>query len=197
MYKIAAASEKIWSIREKISPYQIPLVNTSDQISTSQKYKRRQVQNTLAAIRKLHDELNTALYKHPTERPTIHSPRDAFAILQFFLAGLDHEEMWVMLLDTRNRVMNLVQLYKGNVNSSQVRIGEVFRQAILDNAPYIIVAHNHQSGDPAPSREDIVVTRILVQAGKLLDIAVLDHIVISNGRYISVKETGFGFSSEI
>jgi len=193
MYKIAAASEKIWSIREKISPYQIPLVNTSDQKPTGEKYKRRQVQNTLAAIRKLHEELNTALYNHPTERPVIHSPSDAFDILRFFIAALDHEEMWVIVLDTRNRVMNLVQLYKGNVNSSQIRIGEIFRQALLDNAPSIIVAHNHPSGDPIPSVDDIDATRAIVQAGKLLDIEVLDHIIISNGGYFSLKERGLGF----
>ena len=113
--------------------------------------RKKKVNETLARLRQLHDELNAQLYAHPSERPAIHSPSDAAGILEYFLAGLDHEELWVVNLDTRNRVMQLVQLYKGSVNSSQVRVAEVFRQAIIDNAPAIILAHNHPSGDPSPS----------------------------------------------
>jgi DNA repair protein RadC len=188
-----APLENQHSVPETGLPYQIPLIDASSPKPTYEKRKRRQVLDTLAEIRKLHDELNSALYARPTERPMIHSPNEVFTILQYFIATLDHEEMWVVLLDARNRVMSLVQLYKGSVNSSQVRIGEVFRQAIIDNAPAIVVAHNHPSGDPTPSPDDIVVTRALVQGGKLLDIQVLDHIVISNGRYVSLKEKGLGF----
>jgi len=161
-----------------------------------QRIRKRQkhlVAETLAKLRQLHDELNAQLYTSPTERPAIHSPADVANLLQYFIGSLDHEELWVVNLDTRNRVMNLVALYKGSVNSSQVRISEVFRQAIVDNAPAIIVAHNHPSGDPTPSPEDVSVTRSMVQAGKLLDIDVLDHLVIAAGRFVSLKERGLGF----
>lgn len=159
------------------------------------KHRKRQVEKTLAEIRRLHDELNTQLYARPTERPSIHSPSDAFDLLLPFLAPLSHEELWVLNLDTRNRVLSMTKLYQGSVNSSQVRVGEVFRQAILDNAPSLIVSHNHPSGDPAPSPDDVAVTRAMVQAGKLLDIEVLDHIVVGAGRFVSLKERGLGFGS--
>ena len=154
---------------------------------------KRKVEKTLSKLRQLHEELNAQLYARPTERPAIHSPTDAADILQCFIGNLDHEELWVINLDTRNRVMRLVELYKGSVNSSQVRVAEVFRQAVIDNSPAIIVAHNHPSGDPTPSPDDVAVTRGIVQAGKLLDIDVLDHLVIGQGRFVSLKERGLGF----
>jgi DNA repair protein RadC len=156
--------------------------------------KKKRVEETFAKIRQLHDELNAELYAHPAQRPVIHGPADAAAILDYFIGALDHEEMWAINLDTRNRVMCLVKLYQGSVNSSQVRVGEVFRQAILENAPAILVAHNHPSGDTSPSPEDASVTRAIVQAGKLLDIDVLDHIIVSHGQHTSLKERGLGFS---
>ncbi len=159
------------------------------------KARKRKVDKTLAEIRKLHDELNGVLYAHPTNRPTIHSPTDAYDILLPFLGPLDHEELWVMALDTRNRVLSLTKLYQGSVNSSQVRVGEVFRQAILENAPAIILAHNHPSGDATPSPDDVTVTRAVAQAGKLLDIELLDHLVIGAGRFVSLKDRGLGFGS--
>jgi DNA repair protein RadC len=142
----------------------------------------------------LHDELNAQLYAQPTERPTISSPADAANLIIPFIGNLDHEELWVILLDTRNRVLKLVKLYKGSINSSQVRVCEVFREAILENAPAIILAHNHPSGDPIPSIDDTAVTRSIVQAAKLLDVDVLDHMVIGQGRWVSMKERGLGFS---
>ena len=155
--------------------------------------QRKKVQETLARLRQLHEELNSQLYANPTERPTIHSPADAANILECFIGNLDHEELWVVDLDNRNRVMQLVALYKGSVNSSQVRVAEVFRQAIVDNSPAIIIAHNHPSGDCSPSPDDVAVTRAIFQAGKLLDIDVLDHLVIGKSRYVSLKERGLGF----
>jgi DNA repair protein RadC len=79
------------------------------------------------------------------------------------------------------------------LNSSQVRVGELFKSAVRRNAASIIVAHNHPSGDPTPSPDDIAVTRAIVEAGKLLDIDVLDHLVIGSGKYVSLKERGLGF----
>jgi DNA repair protein RadC len=84
-------------------------------------------------------------------------------------------------------------VYKGSLNSSMVRIAEIFRAAIEAPAAAIIVAHNHPSGDPSPSPEDIRVTKQIVEAGKLLDIELLDHLIIGNGRYISLKERGLGW----
>jgi DNA repair protein RadC len=97
-----------------------------------------------------------------------------------------------MLLDTRNRVLDIVEVYHGNVNSSQVRMAEVFKPAIQRMASAIIAAHNHPSQDPTPSPDDVAVTRAMVQAGKLLDVDLLDHLVIGGGRYVSLKERGLG-----
>ena len=109
------------------------------------------------------------------------------------MAALEQEHLRVILLDIRNRVLEVVDVYRGSVNSSQVRVGEVFRAAIRRNAPALIVVHNHPSGDPTPSPDDVAVTRAMVQAGKLLDVELLDHIVIGQGRWVSLKERGLGF----
>ena len=171
-----------------------PLIDQINQPPQALKHQRRAVQKTLGKVRQLHEELNALLYSRPTERPCIHSPQDAYHIIQPFLQHLDHEQLWVLVLDTRNRVMSLVALYKGSVNSSQVRVAEVFRQAILENAPAIILAHNHPSGDPTPSPDDIAITRAIKEAGDLLDIQILDHLVIGLGRFVSLKERGLGFA---
>jgi DNA repair protein RadC len=85
-------------------------------------------------------------------------------------------------------------VYKGSLNLSLVRVGELFRTAIQKNAASIILAHNHPSGDPTPSPEDVALTRSVIQAGKLLDIEVLDHLVIGNARFVSMKEKSLGFA---
>jgi DNA repair protein RadC len=89
--------------------------------------------------------------------------------------------------------MDVVTVYKGSLNSSQVRVGELFKEAIRRNAAALIVVHNHPSGDPTPSPDDIAVTRAIVQAGKMMDIDILDHLVVGTGRYVSLKERGLGF----
>lgn len=128
------------------------------------------------------------------ERPRITCPTDAVALLAPAMADLEQEEMWVMLLDTRNRVKGARAIYRGNLNTSIVRIGELFRPAIEAPAAAIIVAHNHPSQDPSPSPEDIHVTRQIAEAGKLLDIELLDHLIIAGGgKYVSLKERGLGF----
>ena len=107
---------------------------------------------------------------------------------------LEQEHLRVLLLDTRNQVLAMPTIYIGSLNTSVVRVGELFRSAIKENAAAIIVAHNHPSGDPSPSSEDVRVTRQLVEAGQLLDIDVLDHVIIGRQRYVSLKERGLGFS---
>lgn len=129
------------------------------------------------------------------ERPAIHSPSDVADLVMYEMSVLEQEQMRVVLLDTRNRVVRIVTLYQGCLNTSPVRIAEIFREAIRENAAAIIVCHNHPSGDPSPSPEDVAVTRAIVQAGKLMDIEVLDHMVIGKGRYVSLKERGLGFAS--
>jgi DNA repair protein RadC len=130
----------------------------------------------------------------PDERPAIHSPADAAALVQFEMSALEQEELHVMLLDTRNRLLDIDKVYRGSVNTSQVRVGELFKSAVRRNAAAILVIHNHPSGDPTPSPDDVVLTRNIVQAGKLLDVEVLDHLVIGRGRYVSLKERGLGFA---
>lgn len=128
------------------------------------------------------------------DRPAIHSPKDAADLVQYEMSALPQEHLWVILTDTRNRVLRIEKMYKGSLNSSTVRVGELFRAAIQHNAASILIVHNHPSGDPAPSPEDVSLTRAVVEAGKLLDISVLDHLVIgSGGRFVSLKERGLGF----
>jgi DNA repair protein RadC len=129
----------------------------------------------------------------PEDKPVIHSPNDAFALLQFDMSALEQEELRVILLDTRNRVLKIEMVYRGSLSQSQVRVGELFKSAIRSNSASVIVVHNHPSGDPTPSPDDVAVTRQLIQAGKLLDINVLDHLVIGYNRFVSLKERGLGF----
>ncbi len=130
----------------------------------------------------------------PEERPTIQSPADAAELVRYELGALAQEHLRVILLDTRNKVISIENIYIGSLNSSTVRIGEIFRPAIQRNAASILVVHNHPSGDPTPSPEDVSLTRAIVQAGKLLDIELLDHLVIGLGKYVSLKERGLGFT---
>ena len=131
----------------------------------------------------------------PEDRVAIGKPQDAADMVQYEMAHLDQEQFRVMLLDRRNKVMEIITLYIGSVSSSQVRIGEVFRDAVKRNSSSIILFHNHPTGDPTPSSDDISVTRAIIQAGKLLDIEVLDHIVIGAGKFVSMKEKGLGFAA--
>lgn len=129
----------------------------------------------------------------PDERPAINSPADAAALVHYEMMALEQEELRVMLLDTRNRVMSIESIYRGSLNSSQVRVGELFKSAVRRNVAALIVIHNHPSGDPTPSPDDIALTRAVVEAGRLLDIEVLDHLVIGRGRWVSLKERKLGF----
>ena len=131
----------------------------------------------------------------PDERHAISSPADAANLLMYQMSALEQEYLYVILLDTRNRVLGKpLEVYHGSLNTSLIRTGEIFREAVKANAAGLIVAHNHPSGDPSPSPEDVAVTRTLVEAGKLLDVEVLDHLVIGRQRFVSLKERGLGFS---
>ena len=128
----------------------------------------------------------------PEERPAVRTPQDVADLLLPEMRFLDQEHLRVVLLSTKNQVLAVPTVYKGNVRAAQVRPSEVFREAVRENAPSVIIVHNHPSGDPTPSPEDVAVTRELVQAGRLLDIEVLDHVVLGNGRYASLRERGLG-----
>jgi DNA repair protein RadC len=127
------------------------------------------------------------------DRVTVNSPGDAAALCSD-MSTFDVEHLRVIMLNTKSMVLGVADVYKGSVNSSQIRVAEVFRPAMQRNAPSIIIAHNHPSGSSEASSDDIAVTKVLVQAGKLLNIEVLDHIIQGHGRFTSLKEKGMGFS---
>jgi DNA repair protein RadC len=139
-------------------------------------------------------ELGYRMKQESFEKVAIHSPEEAVQLILHDMSVLEQEELWVILVDTRNQLISIEDIYRGSLNSSQVRVGELFKKAIRRNAASIIVAHNHPSGDPTPSPDDIAVTRAIVEAGKLLDVDVLDHLVIGSGKFVSMKQRGLGFS---
>ena len=130
----------------------------------------------------------------PEELPTINSPADAAALVMYEMSALPREQLRVMLLNTRNQVLEIKTLYQGSLNSSTVRVGEIFKQAIIKDSAAAIIIHNHPSGDPTPSPDDVALTRAIIEAGKLLDIAILDHLVIGSGRFVSLKEKHLAFA---
>ena len=130
----------------------------------------------------------------PSPRDQIKSPTDAAGLLMLDMSALDQEHLRTVLLDTKNRVQTIATVYVGSVNTAMIRVGEVFKAALAWNSAALIVVHNHPSGDPSPSPEDVLITHQIVAAGKLLDIDVLDHLVIGQGRYCSMREKGLGFA---
>ncbi|MGZ3679800.1 MAG: JAB domain-containing protein, partial [Ktedonobacterales bacterium] len=129
----------------------------------------------------------------PRERPQITRPNDAAELVMLEMGYLTQEQLRVLCLDTKNYVVHQQVVYQGTVNSSVVRAAEVFRPAVSRTCPAIVVIHNHPSGDPTPSPEDIRTTEQLRKAGEVLDIELLDHIVVGQHRFISLKERGLGF----
>lgn len=128
-------------------------------------------------------------------RKQIKSPTDVAELLLLEMSYLDQEHLRTVLLDTKNRVQAISTVYVGSLNASMIRVGEVFKEAVRRNSAALIVTHNHPSGDPTPSPEDVLVTREIVSAGKLLDVQVLDHLVIGHGRWVSLRERGLGFDT--
>jgi DNA repair protein RadC len=129
----------------------------------------------------------------PTRRDQIKSPSDAGGLLLVEMSALDQEQMRTVLLDTKNRIQAIPTVYIGSLNAAMIRVGELFKDALKWNSAALIVAHNHPSGDPTPSPEDVFLTRQIVDAGNLLDVDVLDHIIIGRGRFVSMREKGLGF----
>jgi DNA repair protein RadC len=127
------------------------------------------------------------------DRPQVRSPSDLTVLLMPEMTHLEREHFVVVCLDTRNNVLHKETLYVGSLNATHVRVAEVFQEPIRRNAAAIIVAHNHPSGDPSPSPEDISLTKQLIEAGELLGIEVLDHLVIGNQQFVSLRERGLAF----
>ena len=133
------------------------------------------------------------VHARPPERRIIRSPEDVYALLFAEMALLDREQLRVVLLSTRNEVLSVREVYRGNVSSALVRVAEVFSDAVREGCPSIIVVHNHPSGDPTPSAEDAALTKQLVDAGRLLGVEVLDHVVIARQGHKSLKDLKLGF----
>lgn len=130
----------------------------------------------------------------PAERPVIRSPEDVANLLQGDMGLLDQEHLRVLLLNTRNQVLGTADVYRGSVHTAVVRIGELFREALRQNAPAVVLAHNHPSGDPSPSAEDIAMTKQAIEAGELLDVDVLDHVILAQGRFVSMQSMKVAFA---
>lgn len=124
------------------------------------------------------------------EPVVIRHPSDTLPILEAELSELAYERFVALALNTKNHVTAVLPVSSGSLNASIVHPRELFQRAILANCASLILAHNHPSGDPTPSPEDIALTRKLIDSGLLLDIPVLDHIVLGYGRYVSFKERG-------
>ena len=133
----------------------------------------------------------------PDKRRQIRSPRDIFNIVQADMRAREQELLRVLLLNTKNHVISEKDIYRGTLNAAGARVGEIFKEAIRQNSAALILVHNHPSGDTTPSPEDVQLTREVVQAGELLDIQVLDHVIIGTDEpgYFSLKERGLGFGA--
>ena len=129
----------------------------------------------------------------PTGRLTVRAPRDLADRLILQMGRLEREELRVVVLNTRNAVLAIETVYRGNVSTALVRVGELFRDAIRQHAAGLILVHNHPSGDPAPSPDDLHLTAEAVAAGRLLDVPVLDHLIIGHEAFVSLRDRGIPF----
>lgn len=169
---------------ERENPYQLSFLSPQDA------YMVHFMRLFLAEASKIY-ELRTNL--HLAEGLQITRPADAYEFLRLEMEVLEQEQLRTLTLNTKNRIISAPMIYQGSVHTTVIRFAEIFRPAILDNATGLIIAHNHPSGDPTPSPEDATITREIIKVGQLLDIEVVDHIVIGQGRFVSLKERGLGF----
>jgi DNA repair protein RadC len=190
----ARAAKAVPTIREALSPYldmdtllQIVTTHTMSRCDLTLALRTGEAPPELHAILQVLQELLT-----PSARTQIKSPADLAGLLMVQMAAYDQERMITVLLDTKNRVQKIHTVYCGTLNSAAIRVAEVFKEAIRCNSAAIILAHNHPSNDPTPSMEDILVTRQIVEAGKLLDIELVDHLVICSGQFVSMRQKGLG-----
>ncbi len=180
------------ALREAIAPY-LCIADLRRLAASSEN-----IQQALRSMEDIPEEVQALIsllqvFLTPCTDERIEKPGDLAALLMLEMGHLDHEEFWVVCLDTKNHVQRLHCLYKGSLNSSVVRVCELFRLPLSLNSASIIVAHNHPSGINQASQEDIDVTRSLIQAGELLQIEVLDHLIISQGAWMSMREQRLGW----
>lgn len=133
------------------------------------------------------------VHAEPAERRVIHSSHDVYALMFADMALLEQEELKVVLLSARNDVICVKDVYKGSVATIGVRIGEVFRDAVREGCPAIVAVHNHPSGDPTPSSQDAVLTKQMIESGRLLGIELLDHVIIGRQNFVSMKDRKIAF----
>lgn len=129
----------------------------------------------------------------PSGRLTVRTPRDVADRLVLQMGRLEREELRVVLLNTKNQVLSIQTVYQGNVSTALVRVGELFRDAVRQSAAGVILVHNHPSGDPTPSPDDLHLTAEAVAAGRILDVPVLDHLVIGHDAFVSLRDRGVAF----
>lgn len=126
--------------------------------------------------------------QEPLEKPQIHNSNDAYTLLHKYLGDLPTEEFWAIFLNQNNRVIDVQRLTQGGISQSVVDIRVLFKMALDQYATAIIVAHNHPSGNLTPSPQDLDITQEIKKSGDILGISLLDHIIIGNNTYISLKE---------
>jgi DNA repair protein RadC len=159
---------------------------TVEQLGTVKGVGSAKAAEILAAV-----ELGRRLAALSTEgRPQIHNPDDVANLLMPEMRDAKREFFKAVMLDTKNTVIRITTVSIGTLDSSLVHPREVFKDAITASAASVILAHNHPSGDPTPSKQDLLVTERLVEAGKLMGIDVLDHIILGDNRWISLKQRG-------
>lgn len=155
-----------------------------DDIASIGNLSREQSRGIQAAL-----EIGRRINSADAEAPRINRAADAAALVSD-MGDLVQESVRLILLDSQRRVIDIPTIYIGTVNLSVLRIAEVFRATLISNSPALILVHNHPSGDPQPSPEDVELTRVLLDAGKLLDIQVLDHLIIGRSKWRSLREMG-------
>ncbi|MFN0146356.1 MAG: DNA repair protein RadC [Dehalococcoidia bacterium] len=129
----------------------------------------------------------------PDSRPKLVTPDQVFQLLGARLLGRAKEELYVLALDTRSRLLGAANPIHGGVNHVPMHTADVFREAIVLEAVSIILVHNHPSGDPRPSAQDVAATKAVIAAGVLLGIEVMDHVIIGQGRFVSMQREGYAF----
>ncbi len=178
-------AERIFSFRGGLNGLSQVTVGELEQIHGLGKAKIAQIIATIELAKRL------SLVTEETSHRIQHAD-DAVRLLHD-MGNLTQETVRVILLNTNREVLAIPTIYKGTVNASVVRTAEIYREAIIRNCPAIILAHNHPSGDPSPSPEDIELTRMLASAGQLLDIQLIDHLIIAKNDWVSLRELGFAF----
>ena len=133
-------------------------------------------------------EVGYRLSKERDDEPVlIKTPEDIYEVVGFEMKSLSQEELWLLMLNSRNRYLGKEKLYKGSQDATTVRVGEIFKEAVRKNVYAIALVHNHPSGNPAESPEDVNMTRAVIEAGRILDIRLLDHLIVAGDNFTSIR----------